>query len=65
MDCSALDIDSAYLGQLLLDEQALWVNAGTMYGPDGNGFMRWNIACSRVVLTEGLNRLAAFIRRHH
>lgn len=65
MDCSALDIDSARLGQLLLDEQALWVNAGTMYGPDGNGFMRWNIACSRVVLTEGLNRLASFIRRHH
>lgn len=28
---------------------------GTMYGVEGECFMRWNIACPRTTLTEGLH----------
>lgn len=45
--------------QLKRDYQ-LWLNAGTMYGPEGDGFLRWNLACPRVTLEEGLNRFLKF-----
>jgi cystathionine beta-lyase len=61
LDCSCLSIASATLAEGLLKEQGLWVNAGTMYGTAGEGFLRVNIACPRALLQEGLNRLAAGI----
>lgn len=62
MDCRKLQIPSEILEHRLKDEVGLWLNAGTMYGSDGEGFMRWNIACPHAVLTEGLNRFRDFIR---
>ena len=44
-----------------VDRAGLWLNAGTMYGAEGEGFLRWNIACPRAVLLEGLNRFADFV----
>ncbi len=62
MDCRKLDIPSEELEQRLLDKAGLWLNAGAMYGAEGEGFMRWNIACPRVTLTEGLKRFTDFVR---
>lgn len=62
MDCRALQIPSEVLEQRLTDEAKLWLNAGTMYGKEGEGFMRWNIACPQAVLTEGLKRFRDFVR---
>ena len=61
MDCRALPFTSDELERRLLAEARLWLNAGTMYGAAGEGFMRWNIACPRAVLAEGLNRFADFV----
>ncbi len=61
MDCRALPFTSDELERRLLTEARLWLNAGTMYGAAGQGFMRWNIACPRAVLAEGLNRFADFV----
>ena len=61
MDCRKLGLQSEELGQQLVDRAGLWLNAGTMYGAEGEGFMRWNIACPRTVLLEGLNRFADFV----
>ena len=55
---------SEELERRLLDEAGLWLNAGTMYGPDGEGFMRWNIACPRSRLSEALSRFSGFVSRH-
>lgn len=60
MDCRKLGIPSEELEQQLVDKAGLWLNAGTMYGMEGEGFMRWNIACPRTTLTEGLNRFMKF-----
>lgn len=62
MDCSAIGMPSANLEQELVDKNKLWLNAGTMYGPEGEGFMRWNIACPRKTLTDGLQRFVQFVR---
>ena len=60
MDCRKLGMTSEELEQQLIDKAGLWLNAGTMYGAEGEGFMRWNIACPRATLTEGLNRFMKF-----
>lgn len=56
MDCRRLHKTSEELEQLLMKEARLWLNAGTMYGAEGEGFMRWNIACPRPQLIKGLKR---------
>lgn len=56
MDCSSLGMPSDALEHALLDDARLWLNAGTMYGAEGEGYMRWNIACPRSVMLDGLNR---------
>jgi cystathionine beta-lyase len=62
MDCHRLGIHSQELEQRLVNEAGLWLNAGTMYGTEGKGFMRWNIACPRTTLAEGLKRFTGFVR---
>lgn len=62
MDCSSLGMPSDTLEHALLDDARLWLNAGTMYGAEGEGYMRWNIACPRSVMLDGLNRFLNFVR---
>ena len=62
MDCSSLGMPSDALEHALLDDARLWLNAGTMYGAEGEGYMRWNIACPRSVMLDGLNRFLNFVR---
>lgn len=40
----------------------VWVQAGTAYGADGEGFVRVNLATTRATLAEGIRRLCAYIR---
>lgn len=62
MDCRSLLFSSEALEHRLLSDAQLWLNAGTMYGEVGEGFMRWNIACPRAVLIKGLKRFRCFIQ---
>lgn len=62
MDCRTLGIPSEDIEQQLVDKTGLWLNAGTMYGVEGEGFMRWNIACPRATLMEGIKRFMDFVR---
>jgi cystathionine beta-lyase len=42
----------------ILAEGKVWVNPGTMYGPQtGKGYIRLNIACPRQLLMEGMERI--------
>ncbi len=62
MNCRALGIASETLERRLTEEAGLRLNAGTVYGVEGEGFMRWNIACPRTILLEGLKRFAGFVQ---
>ncbi len=63
MDCTALGLKSESLEEKLIEDVNLWLNAGTMYGTvDGEGYMRWNIACPRAVLDDGLHRFLSFVK---
>ena len=60
-DCRKLGKSSEELEHLLIEKAKLWLNAGTMYGAEGEGFMRWNIACPRSSLIKGLERFRNFV----
>ena len=58
VDVSALTHSVDDLCDRLLNEGHVWVNPGTMYGPEtGRGYIRINIACPRSRLIEGLSRI--------
>ena len=43
----------------ILEKAKVWVNPGTMYGPQsGKGYLRINIACPRNRLLEALSHIA-------
>ena len=55
------EVGSEELEEELVGKAKLWLNAGTMYGAEGEGFMRWNLACPRKNVEEGLNRFLRFV----
>ncbi|KFC19511.1 MalY/PatB family protein [Chryseobacterium sp. FH1] len=57
LDCRSLNKTSNDLSKILLEQEKLWVNSGTLYGTAGEGFLRVNIGCPRNVLIDGLKRL--------
>lgn len=61
MDCRSLGISSEQFEEDLMKKEKLWLNAGSMYGKEGEGFMRWNLACPRQFVEEGLKRFAEYI----
>ena len=63
MDCRSLGIPSEELEEELMKKAKLWLNAGSMYGKEGEGFMRWNLACPRQLVKEGLERFSQFVDR--
>ena len=57
-DISAMNTTAQDLCDKLLDEAKVWLNPGTMYGPQsGEGYIRINIATQRSRLIEALNRI--------
>lgn len=60
-DCHALHLTSETLQSRLLKEKGLWLNSGTMYGIEGDGFLRWNIACPQSILRDALMRFRYFV----
>ena len=58
IDITATEMTSQAYCDCLLSEAKVWVNPGTMYGPDsGEGYIRLNIACPRSRLLEALERI--------
>ena len=58
VDISAMGITSQELCDRLLAEAKVWVNPGTMYGPQtGEGYIRFNFATQRSRLVEALERI--------
>jgi cystathionine beta-lyase len=57
LDFSALALPQAELDRRITEGAGLWLDSGTMFGPEGTGFQRINIACPRSLLAEALSRL--------
>ena len=62
IDCRSLGISSNKLVDKLEREAHLILSPGSVFGADGEGFLRLNMACPRALLMDGLNRFKAGIK---
>lgn len=63
INCESFGISSEELCEKVLEEGNLRISDGKTYGEAGDGFIRINIACSRELLIEGLERLEKVLER--
>ena len=63
LDCSELNMSDEELKKFIIQNAGLGLNAGTMFGTGGEGFMRINVACPKQTITEALVRLQNAINK--
>jgi cysteine-S-conjugate beta-lyase len=61
-DCRSLGLSKHQLKHLMLDQARVFLDEGSLFGPQGDGFERINIACPRPLLMQGLERIIAAIK---
>ena len=64
IDCSKIADNTGEAVRVIRDTTGLIVSDGAQYGRCGEPFIRINIACSRVVLEDGLSRLMEGIQKY-
>lgn len=57
LDCRALKLDHEQLVDLFVNKAHLALNDGEMFGTEGKGFMRMNVASPRSVLEKAMEQL--------
>ena len=57
LDFSEYGLTQDELDRRVTEGAKLWLDSGTIFGADGEGFQRINIACPRKTLTDALARL--------
>ena len=64
LDCSKITEDSKELAAFIRSETGLYLTAGSVYGGNGNKFLRMNVACPNATVDDGLARLKAGVRAY-
>mgnify|MGYP000853093023 FL=1 len=57
LDCRDLAAEAQNLRDFFVEKAKIAVNDGLGFGPQGKGFIRFNIGCPRPMLREGLSRM--------
>ena len=61
IDITPTGLTSEQVADRLMRQTHLMLNPGTLYGPEGEGFLRMNLAAPRSVITDASRRLASFL----
>ena len=65
VDFRRLGLSNKELEDLILHKANLWLDSGAIFGPVGEGFQRFNVACPRATLTQALVQLEQGIQQLH
>jgi len=57
LDFRKLDWEQKKLVRFMIEKAGIGLNDGTVFSPGGEGFMRMNVACSRLLLKKVLNQI--------
>ena len=63
LDFRELNLTEEELEDLIINKAKLWLDGGTMFGVEGLGFQRINIACPRKILEQALEQLVQAINK--
>ena len=64
VDFGKLGLSEKQREDLIVNKAKLWIDSGAMFGTDGEGFERFNIACPKSYLKKALDSLANAIREY-
>lgn len=64
LDCSKICKNSAELNDFFKNNAKIYLNAGNIYGKNGDGFLRMNVATQRENVVEGLRRFKKGIKMY-
>ena len=62
IDCRNLKLDAQGLSALMMERARVYLENGEIFGPEGSGFVRLNLACPRSLLKTGLDRIRIAIK---
>ena len=62
LDCRELGMTQEKLDRFLVEKAKLGLNSGVSFGPEGEGFVRMNIACPRAAVAKAMDQLAAAVK---
>ncbi|MBQ4259686.1 MAG: pyridoxal phosphate-dependent aminotransferase [Lachnospiraceae bacterium] len=62
LDVSAITGDATELVEFIRKDSGLYLTEGEEYGACGKSFIRWNTACPRSLLIEGLERFESSVK---
>lgn len=57
LDCRGLEMDGEKIKEFMIHEAKVGLSDGIIFGKVGEGFMRINFGCPRLLLEEGLKRI--------
>ncbi|NLK94116.1 MAG: pyridoxal phosphate-dependent aminotransferase [Clostridiales bacterium] len=57
LDFSAYNLSDDELNNIIINKANLWLDKGSMFGPEGEQFQRINVACPWIILEKALNNL--------
>ena len=60
-DCRALGLNKEGLEDLMLNKARVYLDEGYIFGPEGEGFERINLACPRAIVDKALDRITGAI----
>ena len=61
LDFRKLGLGGRELDRVIEDRAGLWLDGGTMFGPEGEGFQRMNIACPRKTVEQAMESLGSLV----
>ncbi len=64
LDFKQLGLSQKALDDLIIHGAKLWLDGGTMFGPEGEGFQRINIACPRSLLEKAFLNLEKALKEY-
>src|SRR5262249_25426473 len=64
LDCRGLGLTAPELGRFMLAGARLWLDHGSKFGVQGEGFMRANLGCPRATADEAITRITSAIASH-
>ena len=64
VDFGKLGLSEKQREDLIVNKAKLWIDSGAMFGADGEGFERFNIACPRSYLKEALDSLKKAVEEY-
>ncbi len=62
LDFSAYGLADGELDDVIVNKAKVWLDRGTMFGPEGEFYQRINIATPQALLKEALDRIAGALR---